>query len=100
MNGDAHIYVDGAHAAYLYAKRHSGLHATMAREVIINTSKKVGVVANKSTETEVESNVESFLKCIWFRCFHIAKGYNTKEDMLLQDNKSCIFLYKNYLFSI
>ena len=52
-----------------------------------------------STETEVVSNSERFLKCMQFRYFRVGQEDKVKEDTLFQDNKSCIQFYQNYSFS-
>ena len=46
------------------------------------------------------SNYEHFLKSSWYRYFRLAQGNDSKEDLLFQDNKSCMQLHKNYHFSI
>ena len=63
-NGDVHIYIDSTHAIHSNGKGHSGLYVTMGRGAIINQSKKLGVVTNSSTETEVISTGERFSKCM------------------------------------
>ena len=77
------------------------MHVTMGTGAMMNVSKKLGLVTNSLTETEVVATGERFPKCTWFRCFRIAHGEDDpKEDILLQDNKSCILLQKNYPYSI
>ena len=98
-DGNVYIYIDGAHAAHDDAKGHSGLYVTMGRGGLINQSKKLGVVINSSTETEIVSTGERFPKCTWFRYFRLAQGGDTKEDILMQDNRSAIILQKNYPYS-
>ena len=66
----------------------------------MNVSKKLGLVPTSSTETEVLAGGDLFPKCGWFRCFRIAQGSLEKEDMLMQDNQSCIVLHKHHHFSV
>ena len=66
---------------------------------MINMSKKLGVNTVSSTETEIVSTGERFPKCTWFRYFRGAQGSSLKEDILMQDNQSCILLQKNYPYS-
>ena len=66
---------------------------------MLDTSKKLGCITISSTETEVVSNGERFHKCTWFRYFRIGQGEDPEEDLLFQDNTSCIRLHKNYPFS-
>ena len=94
------MHVDGAHAVHSDARGHSGLFLTMGRGAMINVSKKLGVNAGSSTETEVVSNGERFPKCTWFHYFRLAQGADDREDVLFQDNESCILLHKNYPHSV
>ena len=67
--------------------------------VITGVSKKLGVNTVSSTVTEIVSTGERFPKCSWFRYFRGAQGSSLKEDILMQDNQSCILLQKNYPYS-
>ena len=49
---------------------------------MIDTSKKLGLETNSSTETDIVSNGILFPKCAWFRCFILAQGDDSKEDIL------------------
>ena len=93
------IYIDGAHAVDADAKGHSGLFNTMGKGAMINVSKNLGIVTNSSTKTEIVSTGERMPKCTWFRYFREAQGETPKEDILMQDNKNCILLQKNWPFS-
>ena len=94
------IYIDGTHAIYAAAKRYSRLFIMIGKGVIINVSKKLELIMTSSTETEVVSSRKRFLKYTWFWYFRLVQGEEAYEDILMQDNKSLIILYKNYLFSI
>ena len=72
----------------------------IGRGTMINTSKKLDVVTNSLTETEVVICGERFSKYIWFRYFRLAKSTNDNEDILFQDNKSAILLQKTHSYSI
>ena len=62
-----------------------------------DVSKESGLVTNSSTETEVVSNGERAPKCSWFRYFRTFQGVDeSKEDILMQDNESCMLLHNNY----
>jgi len=98
-NGELHIHIDGAHAAHVDAKGHSGLFATLGLGAMLNVPKKLGINTTSSTETEVVPAGERLPKCTWFRYFRIEQGEDAKEDVLLQDNKSAILLQKNYPYS-
>ena len=47
------IYIDGTHAIYDDTKGHSRLYMTIRRGGLINQSKKLGVMINSFTETEI-----------------------------------------------
>jgi hypothetical protein len=97
---DTIIYIDGAHAVHNDCKGHSGLFVTQGKGAMINVSKKLGLVTNSSTETEIVATGERLPKCTWFRYFRIAQGEPIKEDLLMQDNKSTMLLQKNGHFSV
>lgn len=100
VNDQMVIYIDGAHMIHRDTKGHSGLFATMGKGAMISVAKKLGLVTISSTETEVVLTGERILKCTWFRYFRDAQGERISEDLLMQDNKSCILLQKNYPFSV
>ena len=95
-NIDMCTFIDDVHAVHPDLKGHSG----MGKGSMVNASKNLGLVTNSSIEIEVASNGECYPKFTWFRCFRIAQVDEIKEDVLLQDNKSCMHLHKNYPFSI
>jgi hypothetical protein len=97
---DTIIYIDGAHAVHNDCKGHAGLFVTQGKGAMINVSKKLGLVTNSSTETEIVATGERLPKCTWFRYFRIAQGEPIKEDILMQDNKSTMLLQKNGHFSV
>jgi hypothetical protein len=97
---DTIIYIDGAHAVHNDCKGHSGLFVTQGKGAMINVSKKLGLVTNSSTETEIVATGERLPKCTWFRYFRLAQGEPIKEDILMQDNKSTMLLQKNGHFLV
>ena len=98
-SGEVHIYIDSTHAAYRNRKEYSGLHVMIDRGAMINQSKKLGVVRNSLTETEIISTSERFPQCTQFRYFGLSHSDDVKEDILMQDNISVIMLQKNYPYS-
>ena len=92
---DTFIYIDGAHAVHANCKGHSGLFVTQWKGAMISVSKKLRLVTNSSKETEIVYTGERMPKCTWFRYFRIEQGGPIKEDILMQDNKSCMLLQKN-----
>ena len=91
--------IDGAHAAHMDGKGHSGMCLIIGRGPIMNVSKKLGLVTTIYTETEVVTHGKRFHKCSWFRYFRLAQVDEAKEDMLMQYNESCALLHKNFYFS-
>ena len=67
---------------------------------MMSVSKKLGLMTVSSTETEVVSTGERFLRCAWFRYFRTVQGEKPREDMFMQDNKSSVLMHKNYPYSI
>ena len=55
---------------------------------MINVYKKIGLVTNSSTETEIVATREQLPKCTWFRYLRIEQGVLVKVGLLMQDNKS------------
>ena len=72
----------------------------MGAGAMISASKKLCFITRSSIETDVIPRGEHLPKCAWFRCVRIDQGRDdTKEGALMQDNKSCTLLHKNYLLS-
>ena len=61
--GNRVIYIGGAHTVHSDGKGYPDLYVTIGYSVIINASKKLGLVTTSSTKIEVVSNRERFLKC-------------------------------------
>ena len=73
----------------------------MGKGALINMVKKIGLVMSSLTETEIVSTSERIInQCTWFRYLQEAQGERVREDLLMQDNKSCILLQKSYPFSV
>ena len=47
------IYIDGEHAVHTNCKGHLGMVNTMDKGVIMSVLKRLGIVTNSSTETEI-----------------------------------------------
>ena len=71
---DTFIYIDGAHDVHSNCKGHSGLFVMQGKGVMISVLKKLGLVTNSSTETEIVSTGERMPKCTWFRYFRTEQG--------------------------
>jgi hypothetical protein len=73
---------------------------TQGKGAMINVTKKLGLVTNSSTETEIVATGECLPQCTWFRYFRIAQGEPIREDIIMQDNKSTMLSQKNRHFSV
>ena len=93
------IYIDGAHAVYADMKGHTGVYATEGSGAMYSASTKLKLNTISSTETELVSVGEKLPKSLWFRLFRIAQGRNDDEDILMQDNQSCMLLENNGRYS-
>ena len=62
-DGVVNIYIDRAHTIHSDGKSYLEIFITMGYSIIINISKKLGVVTINSTKIEVVSNGERFSKC-------------------------------------
>ena len=60
-------YEYGVYASHADEKGSSDLCATMSREAMISTFKKLGLEKNSSKEKEIVPNCERFPNCTWFR---------------------------------
>ena len=81
-------------------KGYSGLFVTIGIGAMIDVPKKLGLDTVSSAKIEVVSTGEIFPRCTWFIHFRVAQGEDdSKEDILLQDNQSCVLLHKSYPFS-
>ena len=66
----------------------------------MSASKNLGAVDVSSIETEIAADGERFPNRSWFRCFRLAQCDSAKEDALIKDNESCIFVHKHHPLSV
>ena len=93
------IYIDGAHSVHADMKGHAGVYATEGSGAMYSSSTKLKLNTVSSTESELVSVGEKLPKSLWFRLFRIAQSGNDNEDILMQDNQSCILLENNGRYS-
>ena len=96
--GDVVMHVDGEHAVHNDGEGHSVLFLVIGKRAMTNVSKKLGFVTTSSTEPEIVADEERFPKFSWFRYFRLAQVDSAKEDMIMQDNESCMLLHKTIHF--
>ena len=95
-----HACINGSHVVHVHSQSHLGLSLTIGKGAMMNALKKLGLSTISLTENEVVSDRERHPKCTWFCCFCLAQGDEAREDLLIEDNKSCMLLYEYYLFSV
>ena len=85
-------YVDASFAVHLNMRGHTGGGLTMGRGFPIVTSTKQKLNTRSSTESELVGVMPSIL---WTRYFLEAQGYQVKDNVIFQDNKSTMLLERN-----
>ena len=68
---------------------------SLGKGAIISTSIKQKMNTKRSTETELIAADDLMPNILWKNYFLNWQGYNAKETILYQDNKSAIMLEKN-----
>jgi len=68
---------------------------TMGTGMPINTSRKQKLNTRSSTESELVGANDMAQMILWTKFFMEEQGYNVKENILYQDNKSTILLENN-----
>jgi hypothetical protein len=88
-------WVDASFAVHPNMRGHSGGGLSLGRGFPIVSSTKQKLNTRSSTETEIVG-ADDFMPAIcWTRYFMEAQGYQVKDNVLFQDNKSAILLEKN-----
>jgi hypothetical protein len=88
-------WVDASFAVHPNMRGHSGGGLSMGRGFPITSSTKQKLNARSSTETELIGANDFMTAICWTRYFLQAQGYNIRDNILLQDNRSAILLQKN-----
>ena len=95
---DLHVvkwYVDASFAVHPDFKSHSGAIMTMGEGTTQSVCSKQKLNTRSSTIAELVSCDDAITKILWTRLFMEAQGYEIKENILYQDNKSTIVLIEN-----
>ncbi len=95
---DLHVlkhYIDTSFAVHEDFKSHSGAGTTLGRGFPITGSRKQKLNTRSSTEAELVGDDDFATMILWTKLFMEAQGYEIKENILYQDNKSTILLAKN-----
>ena len=95
---DLHVikwYVDAAFAVHPDFKSHTGGGMTYGCGMPITQSRKQKLNTRSSTESELVSADDMSTMILWMKLFMEAQGYEIKQNILYQDNKSTILLENN-----
>eukprot|EP00804_Cyclotella_cryptica_P003530 CCRYP_002153-RD/>CCRYP_002153-RD protein AED:0.77 eAED:0.38 QI:0/0/0/1/0/0/3/0/416 len=88
-------YVDASYATHEDCKGHTGAMMTMGTGAAISISRKQKTNARSSTEAELIGVYDALPSILHARYFIEAMGYNVKNNIIYQDNKSSITLEQN-----
>jgi hypothetical protein len=88
-------WVDASFAVHPNMRGHSGGRLSLGRGFPIVSSMKQKLNTRSSTETEIVGADDFMPATCWTRYFMEAQGYQVKDNVLFQDNKSAILLEKN-----
>lgn len=88
-------WVDGSFAVHPNMRGHTGAGLSLRRGFPITTSTKQKLNTRSSTKSEIVSVNDLMPAICWTQFFLQAQGYEVKENIMYQDNKSAILLEKN-----
>ena len=92
-------WIDAAYAVHPDCRSHTWSTTTLGKGSIINISTKQKLNTRSSTEAELVGVDDVASQMLWTNYFLKSQGYNTKETIVYQDNKSAILLASNGHFS-
>ena len=90
-----HWWIDGAFATHRDMHSHTGGAMSLEKGVIYGTSTRQKLNTWSSTEAELVAVDDCMSQILWTRYFLAAQGYNIKDCVVYQDNKSAILLEQN-----
>ena len=88
-------WVDGSYSVHPDMRSQTGRTMLLGKGAIISTSIKQKMNTKSSTETELIAADELMPHILWTNYFLNWQGYNAKDKIIYQDNKSAILLEKN-----
>ena len=95
---DIHVvkwFVDAAFAVHPDFKSHTGAIMTMGDGAIQSISRKQKLNTRSSTESELVGVDDVSVMILWTKLFLEAQGYDIRQNVVFQDNKSAILLEVN-----
>ena len=87
--------IDASFAVHPDYKSHTGAVMKLGRGAIMSVSSKQKLNTRSSTEAELVAVDDVITKVLWTLLFMEEQGYEIKENIVYQDNKSTILLEKN-----
>ncbi len=88
-------YLHASFAVHANMRGHTGGGLTMGMGFPIVTSTKQKLNTRSATESELVGVDDMMPSILWTRYFLNAQGYNVKDNVVFQDNKSTILLAQN-----
>ena len=88
-------WIDGAFATHRDMRSHTGGAMALGKGVIYGTSTGQKLNTRSSTEAELVAVDDCMSHVLWTRYFLEAQGYDIKDCIIHQDNKSAILLEQN-----
>jgi hypothetical protein len=88
-------WVDGSYAVHPTLRSHTGGLLSLGKGSVQSISTKQKINTTSSTETELVAASDLMPHILWTNYFLNWQGYNVKDTILYQDNKSAILLEKN-----
>ena len=89
------LWVDGSYTMHPDMRSQTGGTMSLGKGAIISTSIKQKMNTKTSTETELIAADDLMPHILWTNYLLNWQGYNSKDTILYQDNKSAILLEKN-----
>jgi len=88
-------YVDASFAVHPDMRGHTGGAMTMGRGFPLDKSTKHKLNTRSSTESEIVAVDDLIPQILWARLFMRAQGFEVRDNILYQDNRSAILLETN-----
>jgi hypothetical protein len=88
-------WVDASYAVHPDMKGHTGGVLSMGKGAVYSTSTRQKLVTRSSTESELVGIHDVLPDVLWTKHFLEAQGCHVVENVVHQDNQSCILLAKN-----
>ena len=92
-------FVDAAHQVHPDFRSHTGSTMNMGQGSIYNSSTKQKLNTRSSTESELVAVDDVMPMVLWTNNFLRSQGFETRDTIIYQDNKSAILLETNGRYS-